>query len=109
MDRGAPRRWYAHTAAGGTLLFGIRRAVTRFGVATVEMHSTLCPVSLHAEEGCTEAVKILLSLEVTDPPKQPVDVYARVRSAHGNATIRQASVNGQHGGVVAVTVIRLAK
>lgn len=42
-------------------------------------------------------------MEVIDPPDQPVNVYARVRSPYANTTIVRAELRGQHAGVEAVT------
>ena len=42
-------------------------------------------------------------MEVIDPPDQPVNVYARVRSPNANTTIVRAELKGQHVGVGAVT------
>jgi hypothetical protein len=91
-------------ATASDLLFGIRRSVTRFGVVSAEVHSASCPTLLHAEANCAEAMEVWLSLEVNDPPDQPVNVYARVRSPYANTTIVRAQLKGQHVGVGAVTL-----
>ena len=79
--RGAPRRWYDNggsslSATSTAHLFGVRRAVTRFGVVTAEVHSASCPAAgSSAGANCAEAVQLSLSVEVTGgPPDQPVDV-----------------------------------
>ena len=79
--RGAPRRWYDNggsslPAASTARLFGVRRALTRFGVVTAEAHSASCPAAgSSAGANCAEAVQLSLSVEVMGgPPDQPVDV-----------------------------------
>ena len=79
--RGAPRRWYDNggsslSATSTARLFGVRRALTRFGVVTAEAHSASCPAAgSSAGANCAEAVQLSLSVEVMGgPPDQPVDV-----------------------------------
>ena len=77
--RGAPRRWYetdgsSLATTNSSRLFGVRRAVTRFGVVTAEVHSASCPAGSSAGANCAEALEVSLSVEVADPPDQPVDV-----------------------------------
>jgi hypothetical protein len=95
VAKGAPRRWFAPSAAPP--LFSIARAPTRMGLLGASFEAVPCPTTTEAAT-CEAAVRVVLSLSrpgnesEDDTPEQyerivPVTIFVRVRSPLGNTTI----------------------